>query len=77
MTTPRWKKSSPVRERRRFRHFAVALPDFVRRGKHPAKIIPASGDSADRIPRMTTAQHAAARVRMGGRVARMGFRSIA
>ena len=77
LTTPRWKKSSPARERRRLGHFAVALPHFVRRGNHFAAPFPPSGDSADCFPRTSTAEHAAARASMGGFIAGLGCRPIA
>ena len=77
LTTPRWKKFFPARERRCFRHFTVALPDFVRRGKCAAEIISPSNYSADGFSRVAATKHAVARASMGGEIAGMGFRAIA
>jgi hypothetical protein len=41
----------PARERNGFRHVTPAAPDFGRRGKYSAKIVPASSDSANSLPK--------------------------
>src|SRR5713226_6750139 len=54
LSAPRWTKSSLARERCRRGHFAVALPDSVRRGNSAAPPFQPGGDSAGAFPRTST-----------------------